>query len=543
MGKSLTETPLLQIRNLSVAFNGAEPVTRGVTFDLFKGTTTALLGESGSGKSITSSAIMGLLPKGGEVVDGTVTHLPSGQCWIAPNGVIQAPLGQGLSMVFQDPMSSLNPSMRVGLQVTEVLMSHQERSKSESRIRVEHLFEEVELPDPALTFNKYPHELSGGQKQRIMLAIALAAEPEVLIADEPTTALDVTVQQSILALLKKIQVQRGLAILFITHDLDVVRDIADTVLVLKDGGIVEQGPTWKVFLHPEHPYTSALLDAQTRPQRIFKAPGQKAYIEVQGVSKSFPVSRNLFGQVTDAFSAVRQVNATIYRGERVGLVGESGSGKSTLGRLILGLTAASEGSIMLDGQPVLADDRKSMKRTRRLAQLVFQDPYSALNPHMRIGSALEEVLMHLGENRLTAKKRAIALLEEVGLSEADAKRYPQSFSGGQRQRIVIARALAMEPEFLVLDESVAALDVQIQRAILDLLATIGDERQLTFLFISHDLGVVQSFCNRLLVMQHGQLVETGDTSEIMNNPQHPYTQELLSSRAGKRSLEALENNA
>ena len=264
---------------------------------------------------------------------------------------------------------------------------------------------------------------------------------------------------------------------------------------------------------------------------------------MQGVSKSFPVSRNLFGQVTDAFSAVRQVNATIYRGERVGLVGESGSGKSTLGRLILGLTAASEGSIMLDGQPVLADDRKSMKRTRRLAQLVFQDPYSALNPHMRIGIALEEVLMHLGENRLTAKKRAIALLEEVGLNEADAKRYPQSFSGGQRQRIVIARALAMEPEFLVLDESVAALDVQIQRSILDLLATIGDERQLTFLFISHDLGVVQSFCNRLLVMQHGQLVETGDTSEIMNNPQHPYTQELLSSRAGKRSLEALENNA
>ena len=543
MGKTLTATPLLQIRNLSVAFNGAEPVTRGVTFDLFKGTTTALLGESGSGKSITSSAIMGLLPKGGEVVEGTVTHLPSGQCWIAPNGVNQAPLGQGLSMVFQDPMSSLNPSMRVGLQVTEVLMLHQQLSKSESRIRVEHLFEEVELPDPALTFNKYPHELSGGQKQRIMLAIALAAEPEVLIADEPTTALDVTVQQSILALLKKLQVQRGLAILFITHDLDVVRDIADTVLVLKDGGILEQGPIWEVFLHPEHPYTSALLDAQTRSQRIFKAPGQKAYIQVQGVSKSFPVSRNLFGQVTDAFSAVRQVNATIYRGERVGLVGESGSGKSTLGRLILGLTAASEGSIMLDGQPVLADDRKSMKRTRRLAQLVFQDPYSALNPHMRIGIALEEVLMHLGENRLTAKKRAIALLEEVGLSEADAKRYPQSFSGGQRQRIVIARALAMEPEFLVLDESVAALDVQIQRSILDLLATIGDERQLTFLFISHDLGVVQSFCNRLLVMQHGQLVETGDTSEIMNNPQHPYTQELLSSRAGKRSLEALENNA
>ena len=543
MGQSTPATPLLQIRNLSVAFHGGEPVTRGVSFDLFAGSTTALLGESGSGKSITSSAMMGLLPPGGAVIEGRVTHVPSETVWIAPHGVNRAPLGRGLSMVFQDPMSSLNPSMRVGWQVTEVLILHQKCSQRAARNRVEQLFEEVELPDPALTFSKYPHELSGGQKQRIMLAIALAAEPEVLIADEPTTALDVTVQQSILALLKKIQVERGLALLFITHDLDVVRDIADHVLVLKDGVIVEQGAVWKVFLHPEHVYTAALLEAKERPQRVF-APAEKTpFIEVQSLSKSFPTRRNLLGKVTAEFTAVQDVSLTIYRGERIGLVGESGSGKSTLGRLILGLTNPSSGTIALAGKPVESDNRNAMKRTRKLAQLVFQDPYSALNPQMRVGKALEEVLKHLGNSAAQAQDRAIALLEEVGLKAEDALRYPRSFSGGQRQRIVIARALAMEPEFLVLDESVAALDVQIQRAILDLLANIGDARQLTFLFISHDLGVMQSFCNRLLVMQQGRLVETGETSDIMENPQHPYTQQLLSSRAGKRSLEALEINA
>ena len=543
MGELTAAAPLLQIRDLSVAFYGEKPVTSGVTFDLFAGCTTALLGESGSGKSITSSAIMGLLPPGGVVVDGSVQHVPSETLWVEPQGVNRAPLGRGLSMVFQDPMSSLNPSMRVGLQVAEVLTLHQKCSQSAARMRVQQLFKEVELPDPEITFRKYPHELSGGQKQRIMLAIALAAEPEVLIADEPTTALDVTVQQSILALLKKVQKLRGLAVLFITHDLDVVRDIADHVLVLKDGVIVEQGPTWNVFLHPEHPYTAALLKAKERPRRLFDSAKKTPFIEVNQLSKSFPTHRNLLGRVTAEFTAVRNVSLTIHRGERIGLVGESGSGKSTLGRLLLGLTDSSSGTIVMDGHPVQTHNRKSMKRTRKFAQLVFQDPYSALNPQMRVGRALEEVLKHLGCSTSQSENSAIALLEEVGLQAEDALRYPRSFSGGQRQRIVIARALAMEPEFLVLDESVAALDVQIQRAILDLLAKIGDARQLTFLFISHDLGVMESFCNRLLVMQHGQLVETGKTSEIMESPQHPYTQQLLSSRAGKRSLEALEIHA
>lgn len=543
MRKSTQASPLLEIRNLSVAFRENEPVTRRVSFDLFAGATTALLGESGSGKSITSSAIMGLLPPGGAVIEGTVTHAPSGDIWIAPHGRNQAPLGRGLSMVFQDPMSSLNPSMRVGWQVAEVLILHHQHTQSAAKTRVEHLFEEVELSDPTRTFNKYPHELSGGQKQRVMLAIALASEPEVLIADEPTTALDVTVQKSILQLLKKVQTERGLALLFITHDLDVVRDIADHVLVLKDGCVVEQGAVWKVFLHPEHDYVTALLKAKDKQKRSFDCTDQSPFVEVSGLSKAFPTQRNILGRVTAKFTAVQNVSFNINRGERIGLVGESGSGKSTLGRLILGLTAPSSGGIVLDGQPVLSGNRASMARTRKLAQLVFQDPYSALNPQMRIGNALEEVLMHLGEKAENAKTRAIKLLEEVGLKREDALRYPRSFSGGQRQRIVIARALAMEPEFLVLDESVAALDVQIQRAILDLLATIGDHRKLTFLFISHDLGVIQSFCNRILVMQKGQLVEAGETHEVIENPQHPYTRELLSSRAGKRSLEALENNA
>jgi ABC-type microcin C transport system duplicated ATPase subunit YejF len=543
MGKLTPANPLLEISDLSVAFHHGKPITQGVTFDLFAGSTTALLGESGSGKSITASAMMGLLPPGGTVVSGQVTHSPSKTVWIAPHGIRKSPLGRGLSMVFQDPMSSLNPSMRVGWQVAEILTIHQGQKQKEARKQVEQLFEEVELPSPSVTFNKYPHELSGGQKQRVMLAIALASKPEILIADEPTTALDVTVQQSILALIKKVQIDRGLAVLFITHDLDVVRDIADHVLVLKDGHMVEQGPIWKVFLHPEHDYTKALLKANAREYKPVKIQEEATLVEVHNLSKRFPIRRNLFGKVTEEFTAVQNVSLTIHRGERIGLVGESGSGKSTLGRLILGLTPASNGRIVFNGKPVDPLNRGSMKYIRRMAQLVFQDPYSALNPKMSVGSALEEVLSHLGASSKQAKKKAIALLEEVGLQAKDFSRFPHSFSGGQRQRIVIARALAVEPTFLVLDESVAALDVRIQEAILNLLTKIGDERRLTFLFISHDLNVMQTFCNRLMVMHKGQLIETGLTHQVIENPQHSYTQKLLSSRSGKRSLEALENTA
>ncbi|MDG2209351.1 MAG: ABC transporter ATP-binding protein [Flavobacteriales bacterium] len=528
--------PLLKIRNLSVAFHNAEPVTHQVSFDLFAGKTTALVGESGSGKSVTSAAIMGLLPPSGQVISGTVTHMPSGDHWVNPSQPLGAPRGKGLSMVFQDPMSSLNPSMRVGWQVAEVLIVHEGLSGNEARLEVEKLLNEVELPDPKLTFDKYPHELSGGQKQRIMLALALAAKPEILIADEPTTALDVTVQQSILNLLLQLQKKRGLSILFITHDLDVVRDIADHVVVLKNGRVVEMGPVANVLLQPQHEYTQALLSIRNRKPHQEVIPPTHSMVTAKGVWKSFPTKRNIWGKPIEQFDAVKNVTVDIKRGQRIGLVGESGSGKSTLGRIILGLSPLSKGEITLAGTPVLHHHRASMSRIRKTAQLVFQDPYSALNPKMRIGQAIQEVLHQHGTAIEDAEAIAIQLLEEVGLEPSDAERYPGSFSGGQRQRIVIARALAVTPEFLVLDESVAALDVQIQQSILDLLARIGDERSLTFLFISHDLGVMESFCSQLWVMQNGQIVESGLTSEVMHSPQHPYTQQLLDSRAGKRTL-------
>ena len=511
-------------------------MTHQVSFDLFAGKTTALVGESGSGKSVTSAAIMGLLPPNGQVICGTVTHMPSGAHWVNPSQPLGAPRGKGLSMVFQDPMSSLNPSMRVGWQVAEVLIVHEGLSGNEARLEVEKLLNEVELPEPKLTFDKYPHELSGGQKQRIMLALALAAKPEILIADEPTTALDVTVQQSILDLLLQLQKKRGLSILFITHDLDVVRDIADDVVVLKNGRVVEMGPVANVLLQPQHEYTQALLSTRNRNPHQEVIPSTHSMVIAKGIWKSFPTKRNIWGKTIAQFDAVKDVTVNIKRGQRIGLVGESGSGKSTLGRLILGLSPLSKGEITLAGTPVLHHHRESMSRIRKIAQLVFQDPYSALNPKMRIGQAIQEVLHQHGTAIADTEAIAIQLLEEVGLEPSDAERYPGSFSGGQRQRIVIARALAVAPEFLVLDESVAALDVQIQQSILDLLARIGDERSLTFLFISHDLGVMESFCSQLWVMQNGQIVESGLTSEVMHSPQHPYTQQLLDSRAGKRTL-------
>jgi ABC-type microcin C transport system duplicated ATPase subunit YejF len=416
-------------------------------------------------------------------------------------------------------MSSLNPSMRVGWQVAETAMVHRQCSTSEARTLATALLKEAELPDPEAAFDKYPHELSGGQKQRIMIALALAADPEVLIADEPTTALDATVQKSILALLKKVQGQRQMGVVFITHDLDVVHAIADRVLVMQNGRIVESGEVNAVLEQPAHPYTQALLRARDIDRFEQNAPSGSPLVQAVKASKWF-----------GDFCAVKDVSLVIDRGERVGLIGESGSGKSTLGRMLIGMLPATSGTITFDGEAVDPANRASMARLRRRAQLVFQDPYSALNPKLTVGSALEEVLVHAGVKASEATHQARRLLEEVGLDASDAAKYPDGFSGGQRQRIVIARALAMEPEFVVLDESVAALDVQIQRDILELLDRIGRERQLTYLFISHDLDVVASFCNRLVILEKGRIVEAGETDEILQHPATEYTVELLGSR-------------
>jgi len=425
--------------------------------------------------------------------------------------------------------------MHVGWQIAEPLLVHTGASKNEAQKTAIQLIKEVELPDPETTFAKYPHELSGGQKQRVMIALALAAQPELLIADEPTTALDATVQKSILALLLKLQRQRQLSVLFITHDLDVVQEIADRVIVMCQGRIVETGTAKAVLGAPSHPYTQALIDARKPSLYSNRKARGKALVSCQGLTKRYTTRTNVWGKSKVTFTAVNEVNLTLSRGERVGLIGESGSGKSTLGRMLIGMLAPSEGQIQFDGEPLDAHHRKTMAHVRQRAQLVFQDPYSALNPKLTVGSALSEVLLHRGMSKEEAQKRCRSLLEEVGLSAEDAAKRPGQFSGGQRQRLVIARALAVEPEFLVLDESVAALDVQIQREILDLLAQIGDLRGLTYLFISHDLAVVASFCERLLIMENGRIVETGKTQEIMQNPTTTYTAELLASRPGNPS--------
>ena len=527
--------PLIRIDNLTIAF-GDNAVVQDVSFEIAASRTVALVGESGSGKSITASAIMGLLPQNARVTAGQVLHLPSQSTWIAPGQTPCSPLGKGLSMVFQDPMSSLNPSMRVGWQVAESLIVHQQMNKTGARAEAIQLLDEVELPEPSALFERYPHELSGGQKQRVMIALALAAKPDLLIADEPTTALDVTVQKAVLLLLNQLKVRRKLAILFITHDLDVVRDIADSVLVMQHGKLVEQGSMGALMNQPKHPYTQALIAAKYIPKRSIGAKIGEPLVVASNVTKTYSLRKNLWGKPVKLFKAVDDVSISLRAGERVGLIGESGSGKSTLGRALLGLTDLTSGRVSIDGVPVEHHRSSSMQQIRGNAQLVFQDPYSALNPKIPVGKAISEVYEHLGMDAKNAAKNAVHLIQEVGLNAEDAQRYPGNFSGGQRQRLVIARALAVEPRFIILDESVAALDVQIQRDILDLLAKIGDERNLTYLFISHDISVIASFCNRLLIMHQGCIVEQGDTKDILERPQNAYTRELLESRPGKIPL-------
>ncbi|MGB1384157.1 MAG: dipeptide ABC transporter ATP-binding protein [Flavobacteriales bacterium] len=521
----MSEIPVLSLRDVSIAFDGREPVVKGVSCDVWAGATTCIVGESGSGKTLTSLAVMGLLPGTGKLVAGEVRG-PEGAHWAAP-GEHRAPVGRDVAMVFQDPMSSLNPSMRVGAQVAEPIELHQGVSGEAAQAEVARLFAEVGLPEGSE--RKYPHELSGGQKQRVMIALALACNPKVLLADEPTTALDVTVQRDVLDLLQALRDARGLGVLFVTHDLDVVRDIADHVVVMRHGKVVESGTCSDVMASPKHAYTQELLAAMPSPAPDHKDANKTSgtpMIEVREVVKRFVTKKNLWGKPVAHFEALKGVSMAIAAGERVGLVGESGSGKSTLGRVMLGLEAADEGDVLWKGGA--AEGRVF----RRSAQPVFQDPFSALNPRMTVGAALQEAV----GQRLEGEGPTVnELLEEVGLSAEDAARRPGSFSGGQRQRIVLARALALSPEFLVLDESVAALDLRIQAEILDLLQELCERRGLTFLFISHDLNVVGAVCDRIAVMQAGELVEEGPADQILSCPQHPYTQRLLSSRPGQKS--------
>ena len=502
----MEKSPVLEVKDLSIAFE--KRVVNSLSFSVYPGQTTAIVGESGSGKTVSSMAFMGLLPASATIESGSFTELAK---------------GVEISMVFQDPMSSLNPSMRVGKQVAEPLIIHKGLSDTEAKEKVLKLFKEVELPEPSKSFDKYPHELSGGQKQRIMIAMAIACDPKVLVADEPTTALDVTVEKTILDLLAHLQKERNLGVLFISHDLEVVNAIADFVVVMKTGDVVEQGACKEVFNNPRHSYTKELI--ASRPKRTtVESSSHSLIIEAKNVSLNYVEKRDLLGRVMKKFRAVKNVSLSIGKDERVGLVGESGSGKSSLGKLMMGMEKCTEGQVVWRGGEVSGSSQSAFKK---FAQPVFQDPFSALNPRLTINQALSEALKLSGSSKTVAD-----LLQEVGLHPSDADKHPGSFSGGQRQRIVLARALAMEPEFLVLDESVAALDLRIQSEILDLLTHIQKSRSLAFLFISHDLSVIEAVCDRVLIMKDGEIVEEGVTENIFNNPQNSYTKELLNSRPG-----------
>lgn len=535
---------MLHIKDLDIAFKKGHEwvdVIHKLELRLERGEVLGVVGESGSGKTVSSLACMGLLPpKISRVKHGTAIFGDAKEDLLS-KGVAERYRGKKITMIFQEPMSSLNPSMRCGQQVMEMITEHVDISAKAAQQRALQLFKEVELPVPEQMLFRYPHELSGGQKQRVMIAMALASDPELIIADEPTTALDVTVQKSVLDLLKKLQEQRQMAMIFISHDLAVVSRIADKVAVMYQGKVVESGPAEKVFASPEHPYTKGLLacvpkrdgmrrklvtvrdvmEGRLSHDTVYPKPSSEDLVlTASDLNMSFPVKRNIMGKVIKTYDAVRGVSLHLKKGETLGIVGESGCGKSTLSRMLLGLITPSGGSIEWHVSP---------KGKKRIAQLVFQDPYSSLNPKMSVASFLTEALMVSGvaSNKKDAREQAIRLVVQVGLDPDHIDRYPHSFSGGQRQRLVIARALCADPQVLILDESVAALDISVQAQVLNLLNDLKQGLNLTYIFISHDLHVVHYMSDRILVMKEGKIVEQGDAHEVFTQPRERYTRHLL----------------
>ncbi|MBJ7578750.1 ABC transporter ATP-binding protein [Devosia sp. MC532] len=517
--------PMLSVKDLTIRF-GASQVVNSIAFDIAPGETLALVGESGSGKSITALSLL-KLQTGAASVSGSIQF--DGQELIgASESALRAIRGNDIGMIFQEPMSSLNPVHSIGKQVGEILEVHQGLRKNAARAKVIELLTEVGIPDPVSRIDDFPHQLSGGQRQRVMIAMALANNPKLLIADEPTTALDVTVQAQILALLKRLQAEKGMALLFITHDLGVVRRIADRVAVMNKGDIVETGPVATIFDAPQHDYTKRLLAAAPEGTPLPPATDAPTIVETSDLKVWFAIQRGLLKRTTGHLRAVDGVTLAIRRGETLGVVGESGSGKSTLGYALLRLIR-SQGRIVVLGNDISKQSGRALRPTRRNMQIVFQDPFGSLSPRMSVSEIIEEGLtVHFP--KLTADERAkkvVDALREVGLDPDTATRYPHEFSGGQRQRIAIARALVLEPDFLVLDEPTSALDVSIQAEIITLLRAVQQRRQLSYLFISHDLKVVRALAHRLIVMKSGQVVEHGFSEDIFAAPQHAYTQQLL----------------
>jgi microcin C transport system ATP-binding protein len=516
---------LLAVRNLDITF-GAFRAANNVSFDIAPGETLALVGESGSGKSVTALSVLNLLPPAASMA-GSIT-LDGEQLVGASEADLRAIRGNHVGMIFQEPMSSLNPVHTIGRQVAEVVMLHQGLRANAARQRVIALLADVGLPDPASRLDDYPHQLSGGQRQRVMIAMAIANNPKLLIADEPTTALDVTVQTQILALLKKLQKQNGMAMLFITHDLAIVRRIADRVCVMKSGEIVETGAVETIFAQPKHDYTRHLLAIEPDDIPLAPLPDAPKVLEAENLKVWFPVKRGIFRRTIGHIRAVDGVSLAIGKGETLGVVGESGSGKSSLGYALLRLIP-SEGRIVMLGQPINNRSASALRPLRKHMQIVFQDPFGSLSPRMSVKEIVEEGLgVHLP--RLKPRERAekvATALREVGLDPDTSDRYPHEFSGGQRQRIAIARALVLEPGLIVLDEPTSALDVSIQAQVIELLRTIQHKRGLSYLFISHDLKVVRALAHRLIVMRNGKVVEAGPAAEIFAAPRKQYTHQLM----------------
>lgn len=531
--------PLLEVYDLSVSFGGILAVKQ-ISFTLDRGETLALVGESGSGKSVSALSLLQLLPYPHARHPGGSIRLRGEELLGAPSARLRAIRGNQIAMVFQEPMTSLNPLHSIEKQIGETLLLHKGLSGAKLKARIVELLELVGLPDAMHRLSALPHELSGGQRQRVMIAMALANDPDILIADEPTTALDVTIQAQILKLLKDLQARLGMAILFITHDLGIVRKMADRVCVMQAGVVVETGLTARIFNNPQHPYTRQLLAAEPKGEPPPESNDAPVVMAGDGLKVWFPLKRGLFGRVIDHIKAVDGVNVSVREGQTLGVVGESGSGKTTLGLALLRLLS-SNGAIHFDGQRIDNQPSKALRPLRQAMQIVFQDPYGSLSPRLPVGEIVEEGLqVHgLAGDRKARRTRIAQALEEVGLDPETQDRYPHEFSGGQRQRIAIARALALQPRLLILDEPTSALDVSVQAQIVDLLRDLQRRYRLAYVFISHDLRVVRALANHLLVMKNGRVVEEGPARQVFDRPQHPYTQALL---AAALNLEVAGND-
>jgi microcin C transport system ATP-binding protein len=523
--------PLLHVRDLSVAFHqpsGTSLAVDRISFEIKRGECVALVGESGSGKSVSALSILKLLPYPTASHPTGSIHFKGHELLTMSEREIRGIRGNDISIIFQEPMTSLNPLHTIESQIGEILQLHSGVRGAMARARTLELLTQVGIPDPETRLSSYPHQLSGGQRQRVMIAMALANEPDLLIADEPTTALDVTVQAQILTLLAEIRARLGMSLLFITHDLGIVRRIADVVCVMNGGKIVEQGPVEQVFTAPQHPYTRALLAAEPKPDPAPPRPESPVVISTDGLKVWFPIKRGLLRKTVGHIKAVDGVSLSVRQGETLGVVGESGSGKTTLGLALLRLIS-SDGPIVFLGKDIQGLRFKAMRPFRRDMQIVFQDPFGALSPRMSVGDIIAEGLTvhQRALSEAEREARVIKALKDVGLDPATRFRYPHEFSGGQRQRISIARAVVLEPHFVVLDEPTSALDMLLQAQMVDLLRELQRKRDLTYLFISHDLRVVASLASHLIVMRHGKVVEEGAAAELFKNPKSDYTRALF----------------